>query len=523
MRGPGVVEVGDRWTIAVTVQNRGTIPLAAPPPGAPNDSPTRTAGYVEGAGRVLRPRVPAGTLLLALGSAEEIAAARQAAAQAPGRDADGEARGDEGPDAPRETAPLDPAAGYPYRWTMPRSVLPGETATLSASLRPRQAGRRLLGAALFREAGDLLVEHPADLATQVLPSPAAVRLADVATINRLAFPWLDDDPRSGERRLAAVNGTAEPVEVRWTVAGKFPGRAPLDGQAARLRGGALGRARSQPRRRDGEAPATPSGVDAARTRPAAPASPRSRRRPPGGGARGDGSAAPPRACQRRRRGHRGARHGIRGAGRWRAAAVDTLAGRGVDDGDCGAESGRRAGGSRGRLARARRASRWCGARSPQGGPPCSSRRETRRAGRVQAPDGAALAGLAVATPTTGGAVPYPLPLTAERVLCLPAIGQAEGWTSDIHLYNPGDGAADVVLQWQDYSGGTPWQDRATLAAGAGPWSCPVPMARLCRPAPWGPPVSTASTPVLAVAILHAARGDAYFVYPARPGGAATWS
>jgi hypothetical protein len=140
-------------------------------------------------------------------------------------------------------------------------------------------------------------------------------------------------------------------------------------------------------------------------------------------------------------------------------------------------------------------------------------------GRVVAADGAVLAALAVASPTTGGTVTYPLPSSAERALYLPAFGQAAGWTSAVQIHNPGDGAVDVTVQWEEYAGGSRWQDRVTLAAGG----------TTVLPRADGPPLPsgalgavrlTASGGVLALAVLRADSAEAYFVYPARPPAAA---
>ena len=485
LRGQAVVEVGDRWTIAVTVQNRGTIPLAAPSPVRRNDSGGHAAGYVGGAGPSQRPRVPAGTLLLGLGTADEIAAARQAAAQASGRDADAESKGDEGPDAPRESAPLDPAAGYPYRWTLPRSVPPGETATLSVAWRPRQVGRRLLGATLYREAGDLLLEHPPDLTTQVLPAPAAVRLADAATVTRLAFPWLDDDPQRGQRRLAAVNLTAEPLDLRWTVAGvagapTFAARLPGYGAARWDEAGSdLAAAMESPwPTRPAAAPPAPSqprpparDVAAGLLEAARGATAALRLRAPSDG---DESADARQCVAYVGVADSGARLWIPllGEGWATEISVQNLAERPVV-----AEVAWH--GPTGEQAVRRQIAPGAAAIFPA---PANA-----TSGHVQAADGAILAALALASPTTGGTVPYPLPSSAERALYLPALGQVAGWTSAVQLHNPGDGAVEVAVQWEDYAGGRRWQDRVTLAAG-GSTVLRAPVDRRCRLAPSVPRV-----------------------------------
>jgi hypothetical protein len=510
------VEVGDRWAVAVTVQNRGTIPLAAPAPGAPGDAVGRGTGYVEGAGTAPRPRVPAATLLIAMGTAEEIAAARQAAAQNTVREPRDDARGDEGPDAPRDTAAPDPAAGYPYRWTLSRSVSPGESATLSAFLRLRQVGQRRLGATLYREAGDLLAEFPPELATRVLPAPGAMRLAEVAA-NRLAFPWLDDDARRGQRRLAVGNPTAGPLDVRWTVATAEP-RAPT--VVATLPG--YGAARWDDTATNLDAVnGTPWPVIAETTAPAAP-----QPRPPARDVpaalleapRGltaalrlraptDGDEPAPLGQSIAYAGlaDGGTRLGIPllGEGWATEIAVQNLAER-----PAVAEVAWR--GQAGEQVVRRQVAP--GAAAIFVAPPSAA------GGRVLAADNATLAGLAVATPTGGGALAYPLPSATEQTLFLPLIGQTADWTSALQLYNPGEAPIDVTLQWADYAGGGRWQDRLTLPAGA----------TVLLPRAEGPPLPSgalgaarlaASGPVLALAVLRAAN-EAYLAYPGRPAAAA---
>jgi len=455
-----VVEAGDRLAITLAIRNRGTIPLQAADGGVAGAArPPR--GYVEGADLAPAPRVAAGTLLAGLGADAEIAAARRAAPESAARPSDATDKGAEGPDAPRDNGLPDAAAGYSYRWPLARSVAPGETGALTAYLRLRQPGPRLYGAAVFRQAGDLLAEQAPSLAVRVVAAPAALRGAS-AVAPRLAFPWLDAPAAATWRRLAVANPDAGPRDLRWmlTAAGGQPAA-----YAAAL--GGYGAARW-------DDVAAAAGEDSAGPWPSQPAPP----------------AAPPTAQQGRdsAAGLLEAAGGVTGAVRLRAP---------VDRPDGAAPSGALAYAgltpSDGPLAAPLLGEGWASEiavqnagdrattaevtwRTPAGPRVVRRQLEPGAAALFTAPPearsvtiagaaGSALAALAIATPSSGSPLAYGLPAASGRLLLLPLFGTGEGWTSTLQLLNPAERAAQVSLRWGAYGGSGPWQDSLTLGPG----------------------------------------------------------
>jgi hypothetical protein len=237
-------EVGERVAVALTVRNTGTLPLPAtnPPPGL---------GYVEGAGAAARGLVASpGAVQIALGTAEEVAAAQAAAARAQARRPSPEDSAEDAPDPAGDAAAR--LRSYPYRWGLARDLPPGETATVTAYLRLRGLGTRRLAAAVIREAGDPLAETAAALAVTVVPAPATLRLAVPAdslspfapgaaatTLNGaiqpgspLGMPGVAATPGASSVSGSAVGQPAQPASATGAGSSVAAGGGPPAGLAA---------------------------------------------------------------------------------------------------------------------------------------------------------------------------------------------------------------------------------------------------------------------------------------------------
>jgi hypothetical protein len=502
-----VVEAGDRLAITVTVRNQGTVPLLPAAGGGPVVA-ARAASYVESDGPVPRLQVPAATLLVGLGTDATIAASQQPGQEADVKRSRGPGVGEEGPDAPRDSPLPDPAPGYSYRWTLPRPVAAGESGTLTAYLRLRQLGSRRFGAAVFREAGDVLAEQPPTVAVRVVSAAAALRSASPVA-SRLAFPWLDAGATPRSRRLAVANVGGDPLDLRWTIAG---GASPPTTYGATLSGFAAARWD------DAEAEGPAATGPWASARPASPA---------GGPSQSPRDVA---AGLLEAAGNIGAAVRLRlplddsagvalpgldyvglagGAPRLSAPLLGEgwtteLAVQNLGDGPTAAEV----------TWRTRSGARVDRRQLAPGAAAAFVVPSDAQSASVASSAGTPLVGLALASSLGGKALTYALPVaTSARLLLWPLFGQAEGWTSTLQLLNPGDAPAQVALRWGPYGGSGPWQDSVTLRPGES----------LELPRPQGPGLPggilgalrvEASGAVVGLAVWRHAASDIYLASPA---------
>ncbi|HZR99652.1 MAG TPA: N-acetylmuramoyl-L-alanine amidase [Chloroflexota bacterium] len=503
-----VVEAGDRLAISVTVRNQGTVPLLPAAGGGPAPA-GRAPSYVESDGPIPRLQVPAATLLVGLGTDAAITASQQPAAEADAQRARGPGVGEEGPDAPRDSPLPDPAPGYPYRWSLPRPVAAGESGTLTAYLRLRQLGSRRFGAAVFREAGDVLAEQAPTVAVRVVPAPPALRSASPVA-SRLAFPWLEAGPAPGSRRLAVANVGGDPADLRWSMAG---GASPPTTYRATLSGFAA--ARWDDANGDGTVAAGPWPSARPTTAAAGPLSQPARDVAAGlleaAGDLGaavrlrlpldDSSGVAPSGLD-----YVGLAGGaprlsvpLLGEGWTTELAVQNLG-----DGPTAAEV----------TWRSRSGARVDRRQLGPGAAAVFALPSDAQSASVASSTGTPLVGLAVASASGGRALTYPLPAAASAgLLLLPLFGQADGWTSTLQLLNPGDAPAQVVLRWGPYGGSGPWQDGVTLRPGES----------LEVPRPQGPGLPggalgamriEASGPVVGLAVWRHTASDVYLASPA---------
>src|SRR5262249_4965121 len=83
-------------------------------------------------------------------------------------------------------------------------------------------------------------------------------------------------------------------------------------------------------------------------------------------------------------------------------------------------------------------------------------------GVVESLGGQLLAGVALATASSGAAAAYLLPTGGSGRVLLPVFGAASGWAGAVSIMNTGDALAEVRLRWGAYGGGLGAEERVSL-------------------------------------------------------------